>query len=125
MTEVLLGEINRKPTEGTDRRLQREVKNNNNNNRKENKINIEKLENTPLCVFFFVFFVLKCFFLPLQSYALAAGFALGLVTLGRGADAVGLADLKIEEKLSTYIHGSTVKIFTWRKRKRSWLFTLR
>ncbi len=44
----------------------------------------------------------------MQSYALAAGMALGLVTLGRGGDSVGLADLKIEDRLSTYIHGSAV-----------------
>jgi anaphase-promoting complex subunit 1 len=34
-----------------------------------------------------------------EGYALAAGFALGLVTLGSGRRALGLADLRLEEQL--------------------------
>ena len=40
-----------------------------------------------------------------EGYALAAGFALGLVTLGRGRDAWGLADLHIEDRLRHYMSG--------------------
>jgi anaphase-promoting complex subunit 1 len=98
MTEVLLSEINRKPTEGTDRRLQREA-------RKKSLIS-----------FHFPYLSLS------QSYALAAGFALGLVTLGRGVDSVGLADLKIEEKLSTFIHGSTVRRNERRREAKSYSY---
>ena len=38
-----------------------------------------------------------------EGYALAAGFALGLTALGRGADAVGLADLRVVERLRGYL----------------------
>lgn len=34
-----------------------------------------------------------------EGYALAAGLALGLITLGKGRAAAGLADLHLEEKL--------------------------
>lgn len=34
-----------------------------------------------------------------EGYALAAGLALGLITLGRGRQALGLSDLRIEERL--------------------------
>lgn len=34
-----------------------------------------------------------------EGYALAAGMALGLITLGQGRAAVGLSDLHIEERL--------------------------
>jgi anaphase-promoting complex subunit 1 len=34
-----------------------------------------------------------------EGYALAAGLALGLVTLGSGRSALGLADLRIEDRL--------------------------
>lgn len=34
-----------------------------------------------------------------EGYALAAGLALGLITLGRGHDAAGLADLHIVDRL--------------------------
>lgn len=34
-----------------------------------------------------------------EGYALAAGLALGLITLGQGRGAVGLSDLHIEERL--------------------------
>jgi anaphase-promoting complex subunit 1 len=34
-----------------------------------------------------------------EAYALAAGLALGLITLGRGRGAAGLADLQIEDRL--------------------------
>ena len=34
-----------------------------------------------------------------EGYALAAGLALGLITLGRGRSAAGLADLQLEERL--------------------------
>lgn len=34
-----------------------------------------------------------------EGYALAAGMALGLITLGRGRAALGLADLHLEERL--------------------------
>jgi anaphase-promoting complex subunit 1 len=40
-----------------------------------------------------------------EGYALAAGLALGLVTLGRGRAAVGLADLRIPERLRHYFGG--------------------
>lgn len=34
-----------------------------------------------------------------EGYALAAGLALGLVTLGKGRTAIGVSDLKIEDRL--------------------------
>jgi anaphase-promoting complex subunit 1 len=34
-----------------------------------------------------------------ESYALAAGTALGLVMLGRGHNALGIADLQLEDRL--------------------------
>ena len=34
-----------------------------------------------------------------EGYALAAGLALGLVTLGRGQDAPGLADIQLADRL--------------------------
>lgn len=34
-----------------------------------------------------------------EAYALAAGFALGLICLGQGRNAPGLADLHLEDKL--------------------------
>ena len=34
-----------------------------------------------------------------EGYSLAAGLALGLITLGRGRAATGLSDLRIEERL--------------------------
>lgn len=34
-----------------------------------------------------------------ESYALSAGLALGLICLGQGRNAVGLADMRIEERL--------------------------
>jgi anaphase-promoting complex subunit 1 len=40
-----------------------------------------------------------------ESYALTAGLALGMIALGRGSDAAGLADLRIEDRLCVYIHG--------------------
>ncbi|PSC69420.1 anaphase-promoting complex subunit 1 isoform X2 isoform B [Micractinium conductrix] len=40
-----------------------------------------------------------------EGYALAAGLALGLITLGRGRAAVGLADLHLEEKLRYFMVG--------------------
>ena len=42
-----------------------------------------------------------------EGYSLAAGLALGMVTLGRGADggAVGLADLHIQDRLHRYMVG--------------------
>lgn len=40
-----------------------------------------------------------------EAYSLAAGLAFGLVTLGRGSDAVGLSDLQIENRLSQYMVG--------------------
>ncbi|KAL2629518.1 hypothetical protein R1flu_014204 [Riccia fluitans] len=40
-----------------------------------------------------------------EGYALAAGLALGLVTLGRGNDAWGLSDLRIEDRLRHYMSG--------------------
>ncbi len=45
-----------------------------------------------------------------ESYSLAAGLALGLVTLGRGSNAIGLTDLQIEDKLSRYVGGGTKEI---------------
>ncbi|MCO5580420.1 hypothetical protein L7F22_034286 [Adiantum nelumboides] len=42
-----------------------------------------------------------------EGYALAAGLALGLVTLGKGKSAWGLADLSIEERLLHYMSGGT------------------
>ncbi len=35
----------------------------------------------------------------LQGYSLAAGLSLGLITLGRGRGATGLADLRVEDRL--------------------------
>ena len=42
-----------------------------------------------------------------EGYSLAAGLALGMVTLGRGADggAIGLADLHIQDRLHRYMVG--------------------
>ena len=40
-----------------------------------------------------------------EGYALAAGLALGLVTLGRGRSAIGLADLQIPERLRRFLGG--------------------
>lgn len=40
-----------------------------------------------------------------ESYSLAAGFALGFITLGRGNEAMGLADLHIKDELRRYIIG--------------------
>jgi hypothetical protein len=40
-----------------------------------------------------------------EGYSLAAGFALGCVCLGLGADAPGLADLQLHTWLLRYIHG--------------------
>ncbi|KAL4443950.1 hypothetical protein ABPG75_011687 [Micractinium tetrahymenae] len=40
-----------------------------------------------------------------EGYALAAGLALGLITLGKGRSAVGLADLQLEEKLRYFMVG--------------------
>lgn len=34
-----------------------------------------------------------------EGYALAAGFALGLVSLGKGRTAIGLSDLHVEDRL--------------------------
>ncbi|KAF0701353.1 Aste57867_8134 [Aphanomyces stellatus] len=44
-----------------------------------------------------------------EGYALAAGMAVGLITLGRQSD-TGLADLHLEEKLGKYMVGGTQKI---------------
>lgn len=40
-----------------------------------------------------------------ESYALTAGLALGLVTLGRGENAPGLADLRLPDILHRYMIG--------------------
>ncbi|KAJ3090790.1 Anaphase-promoting complex subunit 1 [Quaeritorhiza haematococci] len=40
-----------------------------------------------------------------ESYSLAAGFALGFITLGKGDEAIGLADMHIVEVLRKYIVG--------------------
>jgi anaphase-promoting complex subunit 1 len=40
-----------------------------------------------------------------EGYSLAAGVALGMVTLGRGSDAVGLGDLEIENRLGQFMVG--------------------
>lgn len=40
-----------------------------------------------------------------ESYALTAGLSLGMLALGRGSDAAGLADLLLEDKLGNYMHG--------------------
>lgn len=40
-----------------------------------------------------------------ESYALTAGLALGLVTLGRGETAPGLTDLKLPDILHRYMTG--------------------
>ena len=40
-----------------------------------------------------------------SGYALAAGMGLGLVLLGRGAEAVGVSDLRIEDRLIALLHG--------------------
>ncbi|XP_072170160.1 anaphase-promoting complex subunit 1-like [Diadema setosum] len=44
-----------------------------------------------------------------ESYSLAAGLALGMVTLGRGSGAVGLADLNIPDQLYHYMAGGHKK----------------
>jgi anaphase-promoting complex subunit 1 len=45
-----------------------------------------------------------------EGYSLASGLALGLVTLGRGSHAIGLADLQIEDTLCRYIVGGTKEL---------------
>ncbi|RUS33938.1 hypothetical protein BC938DRAFT_483181 [Jimgerdemannia flammicorona] len=40
-----------------------------------------------------------------ESYSLAAGFALGFITLGRGNEATGLADLHIKDELRRFMIG--------------------
>ena len=40
-----------------------------------------------------------------ESYALTAGLSLGMLALGRGSDAAGLADLLLEDKLGNCMHG--------------------
>lgn len=40
-----------------------------------------------------------------ESYALTAGLALGLVTLGKGDTAPGLADLRLPDILHRYMTG--------------------
>ena len=40
-----------------------------------------------------------------EGYALAAGLALGLVALGKGRSAAGIADLRVEERLLRYMVG--------------------
>ena len=40
-----------------------------------------------------------------ESYSLSAGIALGMLGLGRGTDAAGLADLRLEDQLGSYMHG--------------------
>lgn len=51
-------------------------------------------------------FVLSCPVLQnREGYSLAAGLALGLLILGRGSTAVGLADLHLEDQLSQAIQG--------------------
>ncbi|GAB4821235.1 hypothetical protein N2152v2_008281 [Parachlorella kessleri] len=42
-----------------------------------------------------------------EGYALAAGMALGLITLGRGRKALGLADLHLEERLRYFMLGGS------------------
>ncbi|XP_030854571.1 anaphase-promoting complex subunit 1 [Strongylocentrotus purpuratus] len=44
-----------------------------------------------------------------ESYSLAAGLALGMVTLGRGSGAVGLSDLNIPDQLYHYMAGGHKK----------------
>ncbi|KAF9581127.1 Anaphase-promoting complex subunit 1 [Lunasporangiospora selenospora] len=41
-----------------------------------------------------------------ECYSLAAGFALGFITLGQGVKATELRDLKIESVLTSYMHGN-------------------
>eukprot|EP01052_Picozoa_sp_SAG31_P068310 SAG31_NODE_27120_length_431_cov_0.728916_1_plen_61_part_10 len=40
-----------------------------------------------------------------EGYSLAAGLALGFVTLGQGNTAVGLTDLHIEDRLRRFMEG--------------------
>jgi hypothetical protein len=40
-----------------------------------------------------------------ESHSLAAGLALGYITLAQGGSAVGLADIQIEDRLTAYILG--------------------
>eukprot|EP00474_Spongospora_subterranea_P010640 CRZ11098.1 hypothetical protein [Spongospora subterranea] len=40
-----------------------------------------------------------------EGYALAVGLALGLITLGRGENSIGLTDLHLEDNLSQFING--------------------
>eukprot|EP00397_Hematodinium_sp_SG-2012_P000523 GEMP01000524.1.p1 GENE.GEMP01000524.1~~GEMP01000524.1.p1 ORF type:complete len:1866 (+),score=394.25 GEMP01000524.1:193-5790(+) len=44
-------------------------------------------------------------FVDRDCYSLAAGWALGMICLGGGAQAPGLADLRLDERLIRYIHG--------------------
>lgn len=42
-----------------------------------------------------------------EGYSLAAGFALGFITLGKGNEAHGLSDIRIVDELFRYMHGGT------------------
>lgn len=45
-----------------------------------------------------------------EAHALTAGLALGMVTLGQGGQAPGLADLKLGDRLCAYVHGGMTKL---------------
>ena len=44
----------------------------------------------------------------IDSYSLSAGLSLGLIVLGKGPQARGLADMKLEEQLRKFIIGGFV-----------------
>ncbi|XP_063958903.1 anaphase-promoting complex subunit 1-like isoform X2 [Lytechinus pictus] len=53
-----------------------------------------------------------------ESYSLAAGLALGMVTLGRGSGAVGLSDLNIPDQLYHYMAGGHKKNLSGHNREK-------
>lgn len=50
-----------------------------------------------------------------ESYALAAGLALGLVTLGKGESPAGLRDLHLPDTLHYYMIGGNKRPLTGKK----------
>ncbi|XP_070577566.1 anaphase-promoting complex subunit 1-like [Ptychodera flava] len=53
-----------------------------------------------------------------ESYSLAAGISLGLVTLGHGSDAIGLSDLNIADQLYHYMVGGQRRPMTAAQREK-------
>ena len=81
-----------------------------------NKIQFSSIKNFILCVFSYRIGrppgpeMENC--VERESYALTAGLALGLVTLGRGETAPGLADLKLPDILHRYMTGGRRDMLT-------------